>query len=83
MSDAVIVAVVSGCVALASAILSFVGSQSAAKKTNDLIAYRLEQLENRVAKHNNLIDRMYKCEARLDIYEKEIDILKGEYNDGK
>ena len=38
-------------------------------KNNAIWQYRLEELEKRVDKHNNLIDRMYKVEERLGIIE--------------
>ena len=39
--------------------------------TNRLVLYRIEQLEKQVAKHNNLIDRMYKIENRVTLLEEE------------
>lgn len=44
-----------------------------AKAHNDnivLISYRLEQLEAKVDKHNNLIDRTYELERRADVLEE-------------
>lgn len=35
-----------------------------------LISYRLEQLEAKVDKHNNLIDRTYELERRADVLEE-------------
>ena len=40
------------------------GAYFANKKSTALIAYRLEQLEKKVDKHNNLIERTYKLEER-------------------
>lgn len=34
--------------------------------TNSLTQYRIKQLENKVDKHNCLIERMYKIEQRVD-----------------
>jgi len=34
-----------------------------------LTNYRIQQLEEKVNKHNNLIDRMYKVESRCSILE--------------
>ena len=34
---------------------------------NKLTAYRIEQLEQKVNKHNNLIERTFKIEERLTI----------------
>ena len=36
------------------------------------MAYRLEKLEEKVDKHNNVVERMYKLESRLETLEKEI-----------
>lgn len=83
MSDAVIVALVSGVVALASAIFSYVGSQNAAKRTSDLIVYRIEKLEEKQSKHNNLIERMFRVESKLETAVHDINELKGELNDGR
>lgn len=38
--------------------------------TNRLTTYRLSQLEKKVDKHNNLIERMYSCEKKLNILEE-------------
>lgn len=35
-----------------------------------LISYRLEELEKKVDKHNNLIDRTYELERRADVLEE-------------
>lgn len=34
-------------------------------KNMALVSYRLEQLEEKVDKHNNLVERMYKVEADI------------------
>ena len=72
MSDALIAA----CSALGTGILSLIGVYMANRKSSALIAYRLEQLEKKVDKHNGLIDRMYKVEGRLDAVEQAIGDLK-------
>lgn len=35
-----------------------------------LIAYRLEQLEKKVDKHNNMVERTYDLERRADVIEE-------------
>jgi hypothetical protein len=58
------------------AILSLVGTLAGAylanKKTTALIAYRLEQLEEKVNKHNSVIERTYALESRLSVDEEKI-----------
>lgn len=44
--------------------------------SNKLTIYRIGQLEEKVNKHNNLIERMYKCEDRLNIVEHDIQDIK-------
>lgn len=44
--------------------------------TRKLILYRIDQLEHKVNKHNNLIDRVYKLEARENIIETTVERLE-------
>ena len=46
------------------------------KKTTALILYRVDQLEQKVNKHNNLIDRMYKAETNIEVIQEEIEQLE-------
>ena len=58
------------------AILAFLGtvlgSIAGILTANKLTNYRLEQLEKKVAVHNNLIDRMYESESRIDVLEEKV-----------
>lgn len=51
---------------------SFLGVIQANKLSN----YRIGQLEEKVNKHNNLIDRMYKIESRVTLIEDEMKGIK-------
>lgn len=73
MSDSVLAAIS----ALGTGVLSLIGVYLANRKSSSLIAYRLEELEKKVDKHNSLIDRMYRAESRLDVVESTLDELKG------
>lgn len=44
--------------------------------TRKLILYRIDQLESKVNKHNNLIDRVYKLEDRENIIETKVERLE-------
>lgn len=46
------------------------------KKTTALILYRVDQLEEKVNKHNNLIDRMYKAESDIRMIQGEVENLE-------
>lgn len=48
-----------------TALASFAGVYAANKKQTALMAYRLEQLEKKVDKHNSLVERMTKVETQL------------------
>lgn len=65
MSDVVIVGVLSLCGTL-------IGTIGGILASNKLTNYRIQQLEEKVNKHNNLIDRMYKVENRVSLIEDEI-----------
>ena len=67
MSETIIVALI----AFAG---TLIGSFLAQRKTTALIAYRIEQLEDKVHKHNNLIERTYCLEKRCDIYEEKFKV---------
>lgn len=69
MSDIVMVAVISGAFTLVGSMLGVVAS---AKMTN----YRIAQLEKKVEKHNNVVERMFRIEGRMDETEHEVRDLK-------
>jgi hypothetical protein len=52
------------------------GSLAGVLAANKLTTYRIEQLEKKVQAHNNLIDRMYRVEAKEEVLEEEIEHLK-------
>ena len=56
-----------GAVAAAAitAVLGFLGTYLSNRKQTVLVAYRLEQLEKKVDKHNSLVERMYKVEGQV------------------
>jgi hypothetical protein len=63
MSDTVLVALVG----FAGTLIGSLSGMLAAAK---LTAWRLQKLEEKVDKHNCLIERTYKLEARVDVLEK-------------
>ena len=69
MSEAIIVALLG----FAGTLLGSLFGVLAAQK---LTQYRLAQLEEKVNKHNNLIERTYKLEGRMDEAEHDIKDLK-------
>lgn len=46
-----------------------------------LTAYRIQKLEEKVQAHNNLIDRMYKVEQRVEVDENRIKVSEHRIDD--
>lgn len=59
-------------VGILSLIGTLVGTLSGIFINNKLTIYRIDKLEEKVSKHNNLIDRMYKVESRVTLLEEEV-----------
>lgn len=59
-------------------------NQKVQKAYNDnivLISYRLEQLEQKVDKHNNLIERTYELELKTSVLEEKQAVANHRIND--
>lgn len=56
----------------ATLIVCLINNHYQTSRTNALISYRLEQLEKKVDKHNNLVERMYKVEETTALHGEEI-----------
>lgn len=69
MDSTIIVAIISG---LCVAIPSIIATISSNKKSNDLVIYRIDELDKKVREHNNLINRMYEAEKRIALLEDDI-----------
>lgn len=65
----IIVAIISG---LCVAVPSIIATITANKKNNDIVLYKIEELDKRVNKHNNLIERMYKAEGDIKVLNERI-----------
>lgn len=53
-----------------TALLSFLGVYVSNRKSAALMEYRIQQLEQKVDRHNQVIERTYKLEQRVDDLEK-------------
>lgn len=70
--------VISALIALTGSLFgSFGGIIVSSKLTN----YRIEQLEKKVEKHNNVIDRMYKAEQKIAVMDEEIKVANHRIED--
>lgn len=69
MTDAVLVAVISG-------ICTLIGSCGGVVASSRLTQYRLAQLEKQVNRHNQVIERTFRLEGRMNEAEHDIRDLK-------
>lgn len=68
-------------VSLISLIGTLGGSLSGILVSNKLSNYRIEQLEKKVAAHNNLIERTYKLEQSAAVFETKEELLEHKIED--
>ncbi len=64
-------------VAILSLVGTLIGSLAGILTANKLVVYRIDQLEKKVEKHNNVIERVYKLETEEAVMQEEINQLKG------
>lgn len=80
MSDTIWVALISLVSSIAVALVSYQanrkGAREAAQSNAELLDYRLQKLEEKVSKHNNLIERTFILEGRVNVTEHDIQELK-------
>lgn len=68
-------------VALVSLVGTVVGTFGGIMASNKLTVYRIEQLEAKVNKHNNLIERTFKLEEQEAILEEKISVANHRIDD--
>ena len=61
-------------VAVITAVGALLGTYFANRKSAALIEYRLQQLEERVHLHNNLVERMYTAEQDIRVHDEKINV---------
>lgn len=74
MNDTIIVAIL-------SLVGTLAGSYFASRKSTALIAYRLEQLEEKVNKHNKVVERTYRLEDNDKLMEEKIKVANHRIED--
>lgn len=68
-------------VAAFSLIGTLAGAYFANKKTTALILYRLDTLENKVNKHNEVIERTYELEKHEELTDEKIRVINHRIDD--
>ncbi len=74
MSEAVTVAVISLFGTLGGSLIGVLAS-------NRLTVYRIEQLEKKVEKHNNLVERTYKIEEEQEVEKEKLKVINHRLED--
>lgn len=67
-------------VAILSLIGTLIGSIAGILTANKLTIYRIEQLEKKVEKHNNVLERVYILEKHEAVMKEEIESLQKYHN---
>jgi TolA-binding protein len=85
MSDPVIVGMITAGAAIICQVIISMSGRSAAQKeraeSQRLITYRLDQLESKVDKHNNVIERVYNLEKDADVIKEQIKVANHRIED--
>lgn len=68
-------------VALLALAGSVYGTYKANSESQALIAYRLEQLEKKVDKHNSAVERTYELERKMDVLEGKMTVANHRISD--
>ena len=59
-------------VSIITAGFAFLGVYMSNRKQAALVAYRLEKLEEKVDKHNSVVERMYRLESKMESLQNEL-----------
>lgn len=68
-------------VAILSLLGTLVGSFGGIVTANKLVNYRLQELEKKVEKHNNVIERVYNLERHEAVIDEEIKVANHRIDD--
>lgn len=71
-------AVISGAVTL---IVCMVNNHAQAQKTRALLDYRLSELEKKVDKHNQVLERTYRLETEMEVAREQIRVANHRIQD--
>lgn len=74
MTEGIMIAIITGCFAAIPTII-------AVWVNNSKTLYRIEQLEKKVEKHNNFIERVYEVERVVDVHEEKIKVANHRIDD--
>lgn len=67
--------------ALAAIVVCVISNHYQNENTRNLLEYRLTQLEEKVDKHNNLVERTYKLEQQNEVQDEKIKVANHRIED--
>lgn len=83
--EAIAIAIITSVLSLIGVVATvLIGNKKTAKTvcdSTDLTLYRIEQLEQKQDKHNEVIERTYKIEDRLDVIDEKIKVANHRLDD--
>lgn len=68
-------------IAVISLIGTLIGTFGGIMASNKMTSYRIEQLEKKVEKHNNVVERMYKIEENQAVINNNIKVANHRIDD--
>lgn len=75
MSETVLAVIITGVVSITCALITQIAGMISQKT---LFEYQINDLKSRMDKHNNVIERMYIMETRVDIMDERLDKLENQ-----
>ena len=74
--------IISACISAAVTLLvCLISNHSQQEKTRALMEYKLEELTKRVDKHNNVVQRTYFLEKKMEVQEEQIKVANHRISD--
>lgn len=81
MSEAIVVAIVGAAASLLGSVITMRASAKKSAEQASLTIYRIDQLETKVNKHNELIERTYALEQKAALYEEKMSVANHRIDD--
>ena len=84
MSEIIVGLITALAAVICQVIISLSGRSAAQRErqeSNQIIVYRLEQLEKKMTLHNNVIERVYALEKDADVLKEKINVANHRIND--
>ena len=81
MSEVIVLALIGAAASIAGSIITMRASAKKAAEQANLTIYRIDQLESKVNKHNELIERTYALEKKAALYEEKMSVANHRIED--